>query len=520
MKRITKIAENTSLGKKKIRVAAYCRVSTASEEQLVSLAAQKAHYENYIKSNDEWEFAGLYYDEGISGTKKEKREGLLSMVAACERGTIDMIITKSISRFARNTTDCLELVRKLLDLNIYIYFEKENLNTGSMESELMLSILSGLAESESMSISENEKWGIKRRFQNGTFIISYPPYGYANVDGEMVIVPEQAEIVKQIFADTLAGKSTHAIADELNKRGVATKRGGHWTPGTVNGIIGNEKYTGDVLFQKTYTDSSFNRHQNRGEADQYLMQDHHEAIITREEYELANAVLKQRGREKGNGHDTRRYQNRYSFSGRIYCGECGSKYKRRLHYKPSGQYAAWTCVTHLEDKERCSQKYITDDALKQAFVTMMNKLVFGQQMVLRPLLQSLRGLNGQSRLLKIEELETAIEKNREQKQVLTNLMASGYLEPALFNKESNELAAEAETLRQEKEGLMRSVNGDMVKVEELQRLLRFTSKGIMLTEFDDAVFLSFVERITVLSRKEVAFELKCGLFLRERLVEP
>ncbi len=520
MKRITKIAENASLGKKKIRVAAYCRVSTASEEQLVSLAAQKAHYENYIKSNDDWEFAGLYYDEGISGTKKEKRDGLLAMVAACERGTIDFVITKSISRFARNTTDCLELVRKLLDLNIYIYFEKENINTGSMESELMLSILSGLAESESVSISENEKWGIKRRFQNGTFIISYPPYGYANVEGKMVIVPEQAEIVKQIFADTLAGKSTHAIADELNKRGVATKRGGHWTPGTVNGIIGNEKYTGDVLFQKTYTDSSFNRHQNRGEVDQYLMQDHHEAIISREEFERANAVLKQRGREKGNGYDTGRYQNRYGFSGRICCGECGGKYKRRMHYKPSGQYVAWACANHLKDKESCSQKYITDDALKLAFVTMMNKLVFGHQMVLRPLLQSLRGLNAQSRLLKIEELETAIEKNREQKQVLTNLMASGYLEPALFNKESNELAAEAEALRQEKDGLMRSVNGDMVKIEELQRLLRFTSKGTMMTEFDDEIFLSFVERITVLSRKEVVFEWKCGLSLKERLVEP
>ena len=324
MKRITKIEENMLLEKRKLRVAAYCRVSTARDEQLVSLAAQKAHYENYIKSNDEWEFAGLYYDEGISGTKKEKRDGLLAMVAACERGTIDFVITKSISRFARNTTDCLELVRKLLDLKIYIYFEKENLNTGSMESELMLSILSSLAESESVSISENEKWGIKRRFQNGTFIISYPPYGYDNVDGEMVIVPEQVEIVKQIFADTLAGKSTHEIAKGLNERGVATKKGGHWTPGTVNAIIGNEKYTGDVLFQKTYTDSSFNRHQNRGELDQYLMQDHHEAIIGREEFELANAVLKQRGREKGNGHDTGRYQNRYGFSGRICSGECGS----------------------------------------------------------------------------------------------------------------------------------------------------------------------------------------------------
>lgn len=376
MKRITKIEENMLLEKRKLRVAAYCRVSTARDEQLVSLAAQKAHYESYIKSNDEWEFAGLYYDEGISGTKKEKRDGLLSMVAACERGTIDMIITKSISRVARNTTDCLELVRKLLDLNIYIYFEKENINTGSMESELMLSILSGLAESESVSISENEKWGIKRRFQNGTFIISYPPYGYANVDGKMVVVPEQEEIVKQIFTDTLAGKSTHEIAEELNGRGVATKKGGHWTPGTVNAIIGNEKYTGDVLFQKTYTDNSFNRHQNRGELDQYLMQDHHEAIISREEFELANAVLKQRGREKGNGHDTGRYQNRYGFSGRICCEECGGKYKRRMHYKPSGQYVAWTCVNHLKDKESCSQKYITDDALKLAFVTMMNKLVF------------------------------------------------------------------------------------------------------------------------------------------------
>ena len=150
MKRITKIEENRLLNTKKLRVAAYCRVSTASDEQLISLEAQKAHYENYIKSNEEWEFAGLYYDEGVSGTKKAKRSGLLSMMADCEKGKIDFIITKSISRFARNTMDCLEMVRKLLDLNIYIYFEKENLNSGAMESELMLSILSSIAESESV----------------------------------------------------------------------------------------------------------------------------------------------------------------------------------------------------------------------------------------------------------------------------------------------------------------------------------------------------------------------------------
>lgn len=520
MKRITKIEENRNLStRKKLRVAAYCRVSTASDEQLVSLAAQKAHYESYIKSNEDWEFAGLYYDEGVTGTKKEKRNGLLSMVADCERGKIDFVITKSISRFARNTTDCLELVRKLIDLNVYIYFEKENLNTGSMESELMLSILSSLAESESVSISENEKWGIKKRFQNGTFIISYPPFGYDNVDGEMVIVPEQAEIVKQIFADTLAGKSTHAIATELNAKSIPTKKGGSWTPSTVNGIIGNEKYTGDVLYQKTYTDSSFNRHTNYGELDQYLVQGHHPAIVSHEEYDRANAVLRQRGKEKGNGKNTEKYQNRYCFSGRIQCAECGGTWKRRIHYKPSGSYIAWCCATHLTDKSRCSMKYVTDAALKRAFVTMMNKLFFGYQKVLSPLLYSLRGLNDKTHLLKIQELEMRIEKNMEQWQVLTNLMAGGYLEPALFNKESNALTVEAETLRQEKENLMHSLNGNMVKVDELQRLIRFVSKGAMQTDFEEEVFLTYVEKVIIHSRSEATFELKCGLLLKERLVD-
>ena len=271
MKRITKIIDTRMLSsKKKIRVAAYCRVSTASDEQLISLDVQKAHYESYIKSNDEWEYSGLYFDEGVTGTKKEVRSGLLSLIEDCEKGMIDLVITKSISRFCRNTTDCLEIVRKLLNLNVCINFEKENLNTGSMESELMLSILSSLAENESVSISENEKWSIKKRFQNGTYIIAYPPYGYANLSGEMVIVPEQAEVVKQIFTNTLEGKSTHTIAKELNELGVKSKKGSKWAAGSINAIVRNEKYTGDVIFQKTYTDSSFNRHTNYGEQDQYL----------------------------------------------------------------------------------------------------------------------------------------------------------------------------------------------------------------------------------------------------------
>lgn len=192
---------------KKTRVAAYCRVSTGSDEQLLSLETQKDHYERYIKAHPDWEYAGLYYDQGITGTKKDKRPALMQMVADCEDGRIDRIITKSISRFCRNTTDCLELVRKLLGLGIPIYFEKEDMDTGSMESELMLSILSSLAENESVSIAENSKWSVRRRFENGTFKLAYPPYGYDYVgDGEWVINEEQAKWVRFIYSETLSGK--------------------------------------------------------------------------------------------------------------------------------------------------------------------------------------------------------------------------------------------------------------------------------------------------------------------------
>ncbi len=519
MKRITKIGANeTPLQKKKIKVAAYCRVSTASDEQLISLEAQKAHYEEYIRANDEWEYVGLYYDEGITGTKKDGRAGLLSMIDDCEDGKIEFIITKSISRFARNTTDCLEMVRSLTDLGISIYFEKENINTGSMESELMLSILSSLAESESVSISENEKWSIRKRFENGTFIIAYPPYGYENVDGEMKVIPEQAEIVKEIYAACLSGKSTHTIAKELNERGIRTKKNGKWGAGSVNGILTNEKYTGDVIFQKTYSDSSFNRHRNYGERDQFLCENHHEPIISHEDFDKVRAVLDQRAMEKGNGTDTYRYQNRYCFSGIIKCGECGGTFKRRQHYKPSGNYVAWTCSTHLESKLDCSMLYISDEGIKLAFLTMMNKLVYGHNTILKPLLRTLRGMDDKNRLLWIQELEIRIEANTDRKQILTNLMATGVLEPAVFNKENNALVAEEQRLRAEKEKLVSFVGGDKVRMKELQKLMAFTSKGEMLTEFSDETFLEFVDSITVESRKKIVFHLNCGLNLAERLV--
>ena len=262
MKKITKISSNEpkQTTRKTLRVAAYCRVSTYTDAQLESLKVQKRHYVNYISSREDWIFAGLDFDEGITGTKKGKRPELLRMIADCEAGKIDFIVTKSISHFARNTADCLEMVRKLLKLNIPVYFEKENLNTHSMESELFLAILSSMIEGESTSISENSKWSIQKRFQNGTFKLSYLPYGYDWNGKQMIINPEQTEIVRWIFSQVLSDKDTQAIANEPNDKGIPTKKGGRWTATTIRGMITNEKYTGDVIFQKTYTDSQFNRH--------------------------------------------------------------------------------------------------------------------------------------------------------------------------------------------------------------------------------------------------------------------
>lgn len=212
MRRITKIEATSKSDDKKLRVAAYARVSTGSDDQLISLKAQKNHYEGLIKSRSDWEFAGLYFDEGISGTKMAKREGLLSMLDDCEKGLIDYILVKSISRFSRNAVESIETVRKLYGMGIYIFFEKESIDTGKMDGELLLSILSSLAESESKSMSGNSTWSIQKRYRDGTFKISYPPYGYDNVNGKMVVIPEQGEIVKWMYAQVLSGVSPSQIA--------------------------------------------------------------------------------------------------------------------------------------------------------------------------------------------------------------------------------------------------------------------------------------------------------------------
>ena len=227
--------------------------------------------------------------------------------------------------------------------------------------------------------------------------------------------------------------------------------------------------------------------------------------------------MDRRGQEKGNGTNTERYLSRYEFSGKIKCGECGSTFKRRKHSKPSGDYIAWCCSRHIEDKTACTMKYITDDAVKAAFVTMINKLIFSQQMILKPLLRNMQGYDEEGRLQQIENIEAGIEKVKEKKQVLVNLMTSGLLEPPIFQKENNALIVESEKLKAQKENLLSSVSIDNEKADALKNLVRFVSGHEMLTEYDENLFDAHVRKITMVSRTEIIFELHCGLNLKERL---
>lgn len=282
-------------------------------------------------------------------------------------------------------------------------------------------------------------------------------------------------------------------------------------------MLSNEKYVGDCLFQKTYSDSRFVRHNNHGEQTQYMVKEHHEAIISREDFEAAHAFIRQRATEKGVVKGSDKYQNRYTFSGKIICSECGDTFKRRIHSCTGYKYAAWCCNTHIKDKDKCHMLFVKDDDLKQAFITMMNKLVYAHRIILKPYVDALKNTSSDDSLRRIQEIQTLLAQNTEKRETLTKLMTQGIIDPILFNKETNELLSQADSCRDEINALKTAVSGDVTKVTAATALLHFTEKGGILQDFDDDLFKEYVNRIIVRSRNEVCFELKCGLTLRERM---
>lgn len=339
--------------KAKLRVAAYCRVSTDSDEQATSYEAQIEHYTLFIQNNPEWELAGIFADDGISGTNTKKRDEFNRMIEECKAGNIDMIITKSISRFARNTIDCLKYIRQLKALNISVFFEKENINTMDSKGEVLLTIMASLAQQESESLSQNVKMGIQFRYQQGIVQVNHNRFlGYTkDAEKNLVIVPEEAEIIKRIYREYLEGANYKEISAGLEADGVLTAAGNpRWHASTLKKILTNEKYMGDALLQKTYTVDCLSKKRvaNDGTVPQYYVNNDHEAIIPRELFARVQEEMKRRANiRQGMDGKRRVYSSKYALSSIVFCGHCGDMY-RRTHWNNHGKkQIVWRCVTRL-----------------------------------------------------------------------------------------------------------------------------------------------------------------------------
>lgn len=378
-----------------LRVAAYCRVSTEVEAQQSSFQTQKEYYTAKIQANPDWVLAGIFADDGITGTSVEHRSNFKKMMQNCRRRKIDLILTKSISRFARNTVDCLLAVRELSQLGIPVIFETENINTATMESEFLLAIMGAMYQAESEATSSRIKWAIRARFREGKFHYPYKNwFGYREgEDGQPDIVPEEAIVIKQIFDMFLAGDSSATIAQELNRRGVATKNGKMgWSAARIQSILRNEKYAGNVLLQKTYAPSPLEpRRKNKGELPMYLVENAHPAIISKDTFQWVQEELQRRNRARNRSKSVQTegktvYSGKYALSEILVCGECKAKYRRVL-WMPGGERRyVWRCGNRLEHGKRICHHSPTlnETEIHQALTEALNQQLHHPDYLLAP----------------------------------------------------------------------------------------------------------------------------------------
>ncbi|HDU1191268.1 TPA: recombinase family protein [Listeria monocytogenes] len=479
---------------KKLRVAAYCRVSTETEEQNSSYEVQVAHYTEFIKKNAEWEFAGIFADDGISGTNTKKREEFNRMIDECMEGNIDLVITKSISRFARNTLDCLKYIRQLKDKNIAVFFEKENINTMDAKGEVLLTIMASLAQQESQSLSQNVKLGLQYRYQQGKVQVNHNRFmGYTkDEEGNLIIVPEEAEIIKCIYREYLEGKSLAGIGRDLEKDGILTAAGKpRWRPETIKKILMNEKYIGDALLQKTFTVDFLTkkRVKNEGHVPQYYVENSHEAIIPKELFLQAQEELHRRNNiYTGADKNKRLYSSKYALSTITFCGDCGDIY-RRVYWNVHGRKEfVWRCVTRIEQgPETCKNRTVKEGDLYDAVMTAINKLLAGGDNMIRTLEENIHAVIGDTTEYKISEINTLLEEK--QKEVI-NLANKG--------KDYEFLADEIDKLREERQSLLvedASLSGENERINELIEIIRKNKYRTLL--YDDTLVRKLIQNVTV-----------------------
>ena len=387
---------------RQLRVAAYCRVSTDDEEQLTSYEAQQNYYTDKIMTNPQWTMAGVFADEGISGTSASKRPAFLRMIRQCRQGKIDLVLVKSISRFARNTVDCLNYIRALRTMGIAVIFEKENINTLESDSEILITMMGAFAQAESESMSGNIIWGKRQSMKEGKVAIQYKHfYGYEKgKDGKPRIIPEQAEVVRRIYDSFLAGHSVRMIKADLEAQGIpATKGGPVWSESVIRSILKNEKYCGDALMQKTFTQDCITKKQirNVGQLPMYLKRNNHEGIVSRDTY---NAVRAEFARRNAGRAPSRKlaptgrscYSAKYALTERLVCGECGTLYRRCVWVKRGQKFAVWRCASRIDygTKYCHDSPTLREETLQAAILAAINTVMSQQEMLMGQIEDAMR----------------------------------------------------------------------------------------------------------------------------------
>ena len=501
--------------RQKRRVAGYARVSTDSDEQFTSYEAQIDYYTNYIKSRDDWEFVKVYTDEGISATSTAHREGFKQMVEDALAGKIDLIVTKSVSRFARNTVDSLTTIRKLKEHGTECYFEKENIWTFDTKGELLITIMSSLAQEESRSISENCTWGQRKRFADGKVTVPFGRFlGYdRGEDGNLVVNEEQAAIVRRIYSLFLQGMTPYGIATLLTSEGVKSPGGkDKWGAGTVKAILMNEKYKGDALLQKSYTVDFLTKKKkvNEGEIPQYYVENNHEAIMEPEIYDMVQRELARRGQGKN------RHSGVHIFSAKIKCGECGGWYGSKVwHSNSKYRRVIWQCNHKYDGERKCATPHIDDNTIKAAFLKTVNQLITEKDSVFADY-EAIK-----ETLFNTDALETERMNLRQEMEIVSGMIQDCIRENAHvalnqddFQRRYDTLTERFESARARLDAVSHEISDKQSRkaaIEDFLSALR--EQEVLLTEFSQDAWCALVDYVTVYNKEDIRVMFRNGLEL-------
>lgn len=517
---------------RQLRVAAYCRVSTDDEEQLTSYEAQQTYYTDKIMGNKDWTMAGIFADEGITGTSARKRPEFLKMIRQCKRKKIDIILTKSISRFARNTVDCLNYIRALRELGIAVIFEKENINTMESDSEILITMLGAFAQAESESISANVRWGKRQAMREGKAIIQYKRlYAYEKgEDGMPQIIPEQADVVRSIYDRYLTGASLRMLKDWLESEQIPNVAGGaEWTISSIRSILTNEKYCGDVLLQKTYISDCISRKviRNTGQLPMYLVENHHDGIVDRKTFDAVQAEMARRNAGKSPSKKNAptgmtSYASKYALSERLVCGECGTLYRRCTWSKRGKKRVVWRCVSRLDygTKYCHNSPSVDEDQLQRSILAAINSAMSRRSTLIRKITgameQVLAPIPGES--MSLSDIESRLDELNDLTRALVAKAAHAE-NPSIYTVQLKEIMDEAAVLKEKRQAIeeQRKSNTQAIRrIEEAATVMEGASAEIQ--EWDETLIRQLVDTVKVVSAEHITVILRGGIQVEQDMI--